>query len=108
MVLSSLRTIWLIDKSSIHYYLSIDLSNAFTIKQKAKEKRSRQSDVLSDMKNMDIMFGNFPEKDYEKHELECELEAELQSEELHRETGQVGENFMSLLNTNTSENSGYS
>ena len=31
-----------------------------TRKQKAKEKRSRQSDVMSDVENMDVMLGNYP------------------------------------------------
>ena len=39
---------------------------------------SRQSDVMSDMKNMDLLFGNFPEKDYETHGVESEIEAEFQ------------------------------
>ena len=32
-----------------------------TRKQKAKEKRSRQSDVMSDLKNMSVMLGKYPE-----------------------------------------------
>ena len=32
-----------------------------TRKQKAKEKRARQSDVLSDLENMNVMLGNYPE-----------------------------------------------
>ena len=32
-----------------------------TKKQKAKEKRARQSDVLSDLENMNVMLGNYPE-----------------------------------------------
>ena len=31
-----------------------------TRKQKAKEKRSRQSDVMSDLKNMSVMLGKYP------------------------------------------------
>ena len=31
-----------------------------TRKQKAKEKRSRQSDVMSDLENMNVMLENFP------------------------------------------------
>ena len=30
-----------------------------TRKQKAKEKRSRQSDVMSDLENMKVMLGNY-------------------------------------------------
>ena len=32
-----------------------------TRKQKAKEKRSRQSDIMSDLDNMNVMLGNYPE-----------------------------------------------
>ena len=34
-----------------------------TRKQKAKEKRSRQSDVLSDIENLDVMLGNYQENE---------------------------------------------
>ena len=30
-----------------------------TRKQKVEEKRSRQSDVMSDVENMDVMLGNY-------------------------------------------------
>ena len=30
-----------------------------TRKQKAREKRSRQSDVMSDIENLDVMLGNY-------------------------------------------------
>ena len=50
---------------------------------------------------MDVMFGT-PLKIILK-ESAGELEADLESDRLHTETSQVGENFRSLLNTNTSE-----
>ena len=31
-----------------------------TRNQKAKEKRSRQSDVMSDLEDMNVMLGNYP------------------------------------------------
>ena len=46
-------------------------------KQKANEKRSRQSDAMSDMENMDITLGNFPEEDYQRHEVVGEIETDL-------------------------------
>ena len=57
-----------------------------TRKQMAKEKRSRQSDVMSDMEKLDIILGDSPKEDYERHEEAGELEAGLESEELHTET----------------------
>ena len=32
-----------------------------TRKQKAKEKRPRQSDIMSDLDNMNVLLGNYPE-----------------------------------------------
>ena len=37
--------------------ISFDMPS--TRKQKAKEKRSRQSDVMSDIENLDVMLGNY-------------------------------------------------
>ena len=34
-----------------------------TRKQNATEKRSRHSDVMSDMKNLDVILGSCPEND---------------------------------------------
>ena len=39
-----------------------------TRKQKAREKRSRQSDVMSDLENVDILLGS-----YSRNELDCQL-----------------------------------
>ena len=57
-----------------------------TRKQMAKEKRSRQSDVMSDMEKLDIILGISPKEDYERHEEAGDLEAGIESEELHTET----------------------
>ena len=40
-----------------------------TKKQKAKEKRSRQSDVMSDIENLDVMLGS-----YEWKTVKCRIE----------------------------------
>ena len=45
-----------------------------TRKQKAKEKRSRQSDVMSDLENWDVMLGNFPEKSLKYKEKMMKME----------------------------------
>ena len=74
-------------------------------KQKAWKTRSRQSDVTSDIENMDVMLGNFPEDDFERQEIAGELEADLESDRLHSETSQAGENFRSRWNTNAKVNS---
>ena len=41
--------------------ISFDMPS--TRKQKAKEKRSRQSDVMSDIENLDVMLGNYVNSD---------------------------------------------
>ena len=50
-----------------------------TGKQQPREKRSRQSDVMSEMGNMDFMLGVFPsqvvESDCENKNVEMDLES---------------------------------
>ena len=36
-----------------------------TRRQKAKEKRSKPSDMMSHLENMDVMLVNYPEENYE-------------------------------------------
>ena len=74
-------------------------------KQKANEKRSRQSDVMSDIENMDVMLGNFPETDFQRQELTSEIEVDSESGRQHRDTNQVRTNFSSFLNTTSSVSS---
>ena len=50
-----------------------------TRKQKAKEKRSRQSDVMSDLENVDIMLGNYSRKELDSQLGERETELDLES-----------------------------
>ena len=77
-----------------------------TRKQKAKEKRSRQSDVfLSDIENLDVMLGNFQENEQFREGVVTEREIDLESERQHGDTIPVESNYRSLLNTNLSENS---
>ena len=75
-----------------------------TRKQKAREKKSRQSDVMSDLENVDIMLGS-----YSRNELDCQLgerEAELDLESNGPQTSNtISEDFRSLINTNSRENS---
>ena len=75
-----------------------------TRKQKAREKRSRQSDVMSDLENVDIMLGN-----YSRNELDSQLgerETELDLESNGPQTANpISEDFRSLINTNSRKNS---
>ena len=51
------------------------------------------------------MLGKIPEKGFERYEVVGELETDLESEGLQKETSQAGEKFRSLLDTDTSVNS---
>ena len=74
-----------------------------TRKQKAREKRSKQSDVMSDIEYLDVMLGNFRENDQVTEENVSDADFNLVSRKQQHEANLVGENFRSLLNTNVSE-----
>ena len=85
--------------------LNILIEMLSTRKQKAKEKRSRQSDVMSDTENLDVMLGNYQEKEQFREGNVSDREIDLESEGQQRDANPVERNFRSLLNTNLSENS---
>ena len=66
--------------------------------QKAKEKRSRLSDFVSELENMNIILGVFTRCDYE---VEVEIGIDPKSDELHGNANPTGEELRSLLNTNS-------
>ena len=76
-----------------------------TRKQKAKERRSRQSDLMSDIENLDVMLGSYQRDD-------CEIqngndEGEIDPRSIGREESSIqNENdYRSYLKANPSENS---
>ena len=75
-----------------------------TRKQKAREKRSRQSDVMSDIENLDVMLGSYQRENSEsRNEIE---ENTLDQRSDRREELVRNENdYQSYLNPNPSENS---
>ena len=75
-----------------------------TRKQKAKERSSRQLDIMSDVEIVDVMVGNYStiNQDDDRSEAEINLDSEL-SRPL-RTSNVTGEDFRSLL-TNSRENS---
>ena len=75
-----------------------------TRKQRAKERRSRQLDIMSDVKNVDIMLGSYSSDDERNDQSESELSLESGSIRPQQYTNLVGEDFRSLLNTNSREN----
>ena len=76
-----------------------------TRKQKAKEKRSRQSDGMSDIENLDVMLGNYANSDIRDRDIVDQIEIDPESSRRQQGIDQEESNYRSLLNTNLSENS---
>ena len=76
-----------------------------TRKQKAKERRSRQLDIMSDVENVDIMLGSYTRDDDENNASENEVNLDSGSSRPLQSSNVIGEDFRSLLNTNSRENS---
>ena len=76
-----------------------------TRKQKAKERRSRQLDMLSDVENVDIMLGSYTRDDEENNVSEDGVNLDSGSSRPQQSSNLLGEDFRSLLNTNSRENS---
>ena len=75
-----------------------------TRRQKAKERRSRQLDIMSDVENVDLMLGNYPRNNEENDHSENEINLDSESSRPQRTSNVTGEDFRSLL-TNSRENS---
>ena len=76
-----------------------------TRKQKAKERRPRQLDMLSDVENVDIMLGSYSRDDQENIASENEMNLDSGSSRPQQSSNVIGEDFRFLLNTNSRENS---
>ena len=76
-----------------------------TRKQKAKERRSRQLDMMSDVENVDIMLGSYSRDDEENDVSENGMNLDSGSSRPQQSSNVIGEDFRSLLNTNSRENS---
>ena len=72
-----------------------------THKPKAKQKRSRQSDVTSDIENLIVMFGSFSRNEDERHLSEDEESVDLRSITRPSNTNPNEECCRTLLNTNS-------
>ena len=72
--------------------------------QKAKEKRSRQSDVMSDIENLDVMLGSYQRENGESRN-EIEENTLDQRSDRREELIQYENDYRSHLNPNPSENS---
>ena len=76
-----------------------------TRKQKSKEQCSRQLDMVSDVKNVDIMLGSYSRDDEENDISENGVKLDSGSNRPQQSSNVIGEDFRSLLNTNSRENS---
>ena len=76
-----------------------------TRKQKAKERRSRQLDMMSDVENVDIMLGSYSRDDEGNDISENGINLDSGSSRPQQSSNVIGEDFRSLLNTNSRENS---
>ena len=90
--------------SSQYNVESMSSSMPSTRKQKAKERRSRQLDMLSDVENVDIMLGSFSRDDEENNASE-NVTLDSESRRPRQNSNVIGEDFRSLLNTNSRGNS---
>ena len=75
-----------------------------TRKQKAREKRSRKSRVMSDIENLDILLGNYQESDQVRDENLNDTGLDLESRKPNKEVNSISGNFRTLSNTSASEN----
>ena len=71
-------------------------------KQKAKEKRFGQSDLMTDLENVDIMLGNYTRNDLDSQLEERETEKNLESNGMQT-ANPIIEDFRSLIYTNSRE-----
>ena len=67
-----------------------------TRKQKAREKRSRQSDVMSDLENMNVMLGNYQENQSDV-DLNENVEVDSRSNGTRTDMVRICEDFRTLL-----------
>ena len=75
-----------------------------TRKQRAKERRSRQLDIMSDTENLDVMLGSYPRNEL-GNDSDRNGEIDLGSDGTREDPLQNSEDFRSLLNSNSKENS---
>ena len=76
-----------------------------TRKQKAKKRRSRQLDIMSDVENVDKKLGSYSRDDEENIASENEVNLDSGSSRPQQNSNVIEEDFRSLLNTNSRENS---
>ena len=76
-----------------------------TRKQKAKERRSRQSDIMSDIENLDVMLGSYQRDNCETQNENDGVGIDSRSNRHEENSNQNENDYRPYLNTNLSENS---
>ena len=76
-----------------------------TRKQRAKERRSRQVDLMCDTENLDIMLGSYSRNELEHNSVDRNDEMDRESDRTRHDLVKNSEDFRSLLNSNGRENS---
>ena len=74
-------------------------------KQKAKERRSRQADLMSGVENLDVMLGSNSRNAEKSNSEDRDTDADFGSNRPRPDMVQNSEIFMSFLNANSRENS---
>ena len=74
-------------------------------KQRAKERRSREADLMSDTENLDIKLGSYSRNELESNSVDRNDEMDHGSDRARQDVAQNSEDFKSLLNSNSRENS---
>ena len=75
-----------------------------TSTQKTKKKSSRQSDAVSDLENVDMIMGNYSRNEVSDEQEESDVDLNLGSNKLDRNTNLLSEDFRSLPNKNSRKN----
>ena len=76
-----------------------------TRKQRAKKRRSRQVDFMSDVEDLDVMLGSYSRNEMESISGDRNDEVDLASDRTRGDVVQNSEAFRSLSNSNSRENS---
>ena len=76
-----------------------------TRKQRAKKRRSRQVDLMSDVEDLDVMLGSYSRNEMESNSGDRNDEVDLASDRTRGDVVQNSEDFRSLSNSNSREKS---
>ena len=76
-----------------------------TGKQRTKERRSRQVDLMSDVKDLDVMLGSYSRNEMESNSGDRNDEVDLASDRTRGDVVQNSEDFRSPSNSKSRENS---